>query len=142
MIDPKILDAVLPIPDLDELRDSTIQELKDEGFTITNFHSGGVFHTMLMIVLRVRIEFVELLRTVLNNMFLSHANGAWLVEWIHMLKERKLLRVEQLLTQRATRLLLVLGVLMLRGIEQMLVVYMLTPEAPAQLQKDTLLLRV
>ena len=68
MIDPKILDAVLPIPDLDELRDSTIQELKDEGFTITNFHSGGVFHTMLMIVLRVRIEFVELLRTVLNNM--------------------------------------------------------------------------
>ena len=142
MIDPKILDAVLPIPDLDELRDSTIQELKDEGFTITNFHSGGVFHTMLMIVLRVRIEFVELLRTVLNNMFLSHANGAWLVEWINMLKERKLLRVEQLLTQRATRLLLVLGVLMLRGIEQMLVVYMLTPEAPAQLQKEPLLLRV
>ena len=90
MIDPKILDAVLPIPDLDELRDSTIQELKDEGFTITNFHSGGVFHTMLMIVLRVRIEFVELLRTVLNNMFLSHANGAWLdIKAVDFSKKRK-----------------------------------------------------
>ena len=51
MIDPKILDAVLPVPDLEELRDSTIQELKEEGFAITNFHSGGIFHTMLMIVL-------------------------------------------------------------------------------------------
>ena len=78
MIDPKILDAVLPVPDLDELRDSMIEDLKNEGFVISNFHSGGIFHTMLMIVLRVRIEFVELLRLVLNSMFLSHAKGVWL----------------------------------------------------------------
>ncbi|MDE7010767.1 MAG: baseplate J/gp47 family protein [Oscillospiraceae bacterium] len=78
MIDKAILDAVLPVPDLEELRDSVIEELKQEGFAITNFHSGGIFHTMLMVVLRVRIEFVELLRTVLNNMFLSHAEGIWL----------------------------------------------------------------
>ena len=78
MIDKKILDAVLPVPDLETLRDSVVEELKQEGFVITNFHSGGIFHTMLMIVLRVRIEFVELLRTVLNSMFLAHANGMWL----------------------------------------------------------------
>ena len=78
MIDKAILDAVLPVPDLEELRDSVIEELRREGFAITNFHSGGIFHTMLMVVLRVRIEFVELLRTVLNNMFLSHAEGIWL----------------------------------------------------------------
>lgn len=90
MIDPKILDAVLPIPDLEELRDSMVKQLEEEGFVVTNFHSGGIFHTMLMIVLRVRIEFVELLRTVLNNMFLSHANGAWLdIKAVDFSKKRK-----------------------------------------------------
>lgn len=78
MIDKEILDEVLPVPELEELKEATIEELKAEGFIITNFHSGGVFYTILMIVLRIRIEFTELLRTVLNNMFLSHAGGAWL----------------------------------------------------------------
>lgn len=78
MIDKEILDAVLPVPELDALKDEKIAELKDEGFVITNFHSGGVFYTMLMIVLRIKIEVIELLRGVLNNMFVSHASGAWL----------------------------------------------------------------
>ena len=78
MIDDKILDQVIPVPDLTELADQRIQELSDAGFTITNFHSGGVFHTLLMIVLRVQIELLELCRTVLNQMFVSHASGAWL----------------------------------------------------------------
>ncbi len=78
MIDKSILDAVLPVPDLEELRDQKVQELKDAGFVITNFHSGGVFHTMLMIALRIKIELIELLRLVLNNMFISHASGVWL----------------------------------------------------------------
>lgn len=78
MIDKKILDEVLPVPSLEELRDAKVEELKNEGFVITNFHSGGVFHTMLMIVLRIKIEVIELLRLVLNNMFVSHATGVWL----------------------------------------------------------------
>lgn len=78
MIDKETLDAVLPVPSLEELRDAKIKELKDEGFVITNFHSGGIFHTMLMIALRIKIEIVELLRMVLNNMFVSHATGIWL----------------------------------------------------------------
>lgn len=78
MIDKEILDAVLPVPSLEELRDAKIEELKREGFVITNFHSGGIFHTMLMIALRIKIEFIELLRGVLNNMFVSHAAGMWL----------------------------------------------------------------
>lgn len=78
MIDKEILDAVIPVPSLEELKEAKVQELKDEGFVITNFHSGGVFHTMLMIALRIKIEFLELLRLVLNNMFVSHASGVWL----------------------------------------------------------------
>lgn len=78
MIDKEILDQVLPVPELDELKDKEIAELKAEGFVITNFHSGGIWYTLLMIVLRIKIEFTELLRTVLNGMFLSHATGPWL----------------------------------------------------------------
>lgn len=78
MIDEEILNAILPVPDLMELKDETVAELKEEGFVITNFHSGGIFYTLLMIILRIKIEFTELLRTVLNNMFISHASGMWL----------------------------------------------------------------
>lgn len=78
MIDKEILDEVLPVPDLMELKDETVAELKEEGFVITNFHSGGIFYTLLMIVLRIKIEFTELLRVVLNNMFITHASGSWL----------------------------------------------------------------
>ena len=73
-----IVDEVLPVPDMDTLRDRKIAELQEAGFIITNFHSGGIFYTMLMIVLRVKLEFIQLLRTVLNNMFVSHATGVWL----------------------------------------------------------------
>lgn len=78
MIDKEILDAVIPVPELDELKEAKITELEKEGFTITNFHSGGVFHTILMITLRIHIELLELARTVLNQMFVTHATGAWL----------------------------------------------------------------
>ena len=78
MIDKNILDEVLPVSDMDTLRDQKILELQEAGFVITNFHSGGIFYTMLMIVLRVKIELIQLLRTVLNNMFVSHATGVWL----------------------------------------------------------------
>lgn len=78
MIDKEILDAVLPVPSLEQLRDAKVEELKNEGFIITNFHSGGVFHTMLMITLRIKLEMIELLRMVLGNMFVSHASGPWL----------------------------------------------------------------
>ena len=66
------------MPELEALKEEKISELKEEGFVITNFHSGGVFYTLLMVVLRIKIEFTELLRVILNNMFLSHASGAWL----------------------------------------------------------------
>ncbi len=61
MIDKAILDEVLPVPELETLKEEKIAELKEEGFAITNFHSGGVFYTLLLIVLRIKIEFTELL---------------------------------------------------------------------------------
>ena len=78
MIDKDTLDAVLPLPEIDERRDELVTELKEEGFVITNFHSGGIFYTLLMIVLRIEREFKQFLRNFLNNAFVTHASGAWL----------------------------------------------------------------
>lgn len=78
MIDDKVLDEILPVPDINDLRDEKVTELQEAGFSITNFSSGGIFYTLLMIVLQVRIEIIKLLRTVLNNMFVSHAEGVWM----------------------------------------------------------------
>lgn len=78
MIDKEILDEVLPVSELEELKEQKIEELQEEGFVVTNFHSGGIFYTLLMVVLRIRIECAELFRSILNNMFVSHASGTWL----------------------------------------------------------------
>ena len=48
MIDKEILDAVIPVPTLEEAKDEKVAELKEEGFVVTNFHSGGVFYTCLL----------------------------------------------------------------------------------------------
>lgn len=45
MIDKEILDAVIPVPTLEEAKDEKVAELKEEGFVVTNFHSGGVFYS-------------------------------------------------------------------------------------------------
>lgn len=78
MIDSEILDQLIPVPELEELKDETVAELEEAGFVITNFHSGGVWYTLLMIALRIKIELLQLSRTILNNMFVSHAKGTWL----------------------------------------------------------------
>jgi uncharacterized phage protein gp47/JayE len=78
VIDEKVLDEILPVPEIDELKESIQQELTQEGFVITNFNSGGIFYTLMMILIWIRIELVKLLRFVLNNMFISHAEGVWL----------------------------------------------------------------
>lgn len=78
MISNKILDAIFPAPTLDELKEQTITELESEGFAITNFKSGGVFHTLMMISLEIYTELVSLFRQVLSNMFVKHAQDEWI----------------------------------------------------------------
>lgn len=78
MLDSDILDSVLPVPDIDDLKDDTIEELEDEGFVVTNYNSGGIFYTLLMIVFKAYLELITLLRSVLSNMFVSSAEDTWL----------------------------------------------------------------
>ena len=78
MIDEKVLDEIIPVPQLEELKDKEIEELKAEGFIVTNFSPGGIFYHLLMIVCQIRIELRVLARTILNHMYVTHAGGAWL----------------------------------------------------------------
>lgn len=78
MISNKILDAIFPAPTLDKLKEQTITELESEGFAITNFKSGGVFHTLMMISLEIHTELISLLRQALSNMFVKHAQDEWI----------------------------------------------------------------
>lgn len=78
MINEKVLDEILPVKGLEELKNEKINELQEEGFIITNFQPGGIFYHLLMIVCQVRLELVLLLRNVLNNMFITHAQESWL----------------------------------------------------------------
>ncbi|WP_321015183.1 baseplate J/gp47 family protein [Eisenbergiella porci] len=78
MIDDKILDEIFPVQDLTELKAKTVSELKEEGFVITNFQTGGIFNTLLMIVLQARVELTKLLRKLLSYLYVRHAPGKWL----------------------------------------------------------------
>lgn len=78
MIDKNILDKILPLPDIDQLKDEKVKELKEAGFVITNFMSGGIFYTLLMVSLKAYIELITLLRSVINNSFVTHADEDWI----------------------------------------------------------------
>jgi len=61
MLNDSLLDKIFPIPKLEDLKAEKVEQLKQEGFVITNFESGGIFNMLLMIVLQVRIELLKLL---------------------------------------------------------------------------------
>ena len=78
MIEDKVLDQILPVPEREEIMNELREELENEGFAITNLFTGGVFYTLMMIVIQIRIELLQLLRKVLNNNFVQHAEDGWL----------------------------------------------------------------
>lgn len=77
MIDDRILDQVIPIPDINEKKEEIFQELEANGFVITNKRIGGVYITLVMITLKCYIELKSLARLILKNIFLDSAEGVW-----------------------------------------------------------------
>lgn len=78
MIDRTILEEIFPIPDIDKLKREKVEELQEKGFVVTNFSSGGIFNTILMIILQIKVELVSLLRQMLNCLYVRHAEKNWL----------------------------------------------------------------
>lgn len=78
MIDKDILDKIFPEPDLVSLKKEQVDKLQESGFVITNFNSGGIFNTILMIILQIKMELTKMLRNMLNTLYVRHAENEWL----------------------------------------------------------------
>ncbi len=78
MIDEEILNRLIPVPTEEEEMENLQKELRESGFAITNFSTGGVFYHLARLVVREEIELLELARTMLNSCFIRHAEGDWL----------------------------------------------------------------
>ncbi len=78
MISEEILDKVCPVPDEDEEMERIRNELENEGFIINNFNKGGIFYLIIRIFVTIYIEIKTLARTVINNLFIKHADEDWL----------------------------------------------------------------
>ncbi|MGN0710487.1 MAG: baseplate J/gp47 family protein [Anaerovoracaceae bacterium] len=100
MIDDRVLDQVIPVPDFEEKKEEILEALAEEGFEITNARSGGVFLTLLSIVLKCHIELKQLARSILQNMFVDSAQNEWMeLKAADFSKNRKLAsKTEGLLT--------------------------------------------
>lgn len=78
MIDETILEKIIPLPKQEEVVEEIKEELQKESFSITNFSTGGIFYTLLHISVHCYLQLRELARTMLNSMFIQHAQGDWL----------------------------------------------------------------
>lgn len=78
MIDEEILDKVCPIPDEDETMEEIKGKLGEEGFIINNFNKGGIFYIIIRIFVLIYIDIKRLARSIINNLFIKHAEGEWL----------------------------------------------------------------
>ena len=81
MLSKLILDKLIPLPTEDEELEAIKMELTEAGFVITNFKSGGIFHTLIRIFIRIKVEMLTLARTMLGNVFLSSADN---VDWLEL----------------------------------------------------------
>lgn len=78
MIREDILDKICPVPDEEEEMENIRQELDNEGFVINNFNKGGIFYIIIRIFVTIYIELKTLARSIINNLFVKHADADWL----------------------------------------------------------------
>lgn len=77
MIDETILDKIIPLPDEEEAMEDIREELEEEGFVITNFNKGGIFYTLVRIMVYVYRQILVLAREIVNSCFMKHTSGDW-----------------------------------------------------------------
>lgn len=78
MIDDKTMNTILPINSFEDEMDLIKSELSSKEFVVTNFTSGGVFYTIVAILIQIKLELITLLRKVVNNSFITHAEDEWI----------------------------------------------------------------
>lgn len=78
MISEEILDKVCPVPDEADEMETIRSELAEDGFVINNFNKGGIFYLIIRIFVTIYIELKTLARSIINNLFVVHADEDWL----------------------------------------------------------------
>ncbi|WP_113673502.1 baseplate J/gp47 family protein [Vallitalea guaymasensis] len=77
-MDKELLDEIIPFTTAEEMESKIEEDLKESDFPITNFKNGGIFKTIITIFTWVVGELIDLLQSILPQMFLTEATGAWL----------------------------------------------------------------
>jgi hypothetical protein len=77
MIPSEVMDKIIRVPDEDEEIEKKIEELKEEGFVITNFSKGGIFYTLLRLPIHVGIQLKQLAVDLINSSIMKYCPDDW-----------------------------------------------------------------
>ena len=77
MIAESIMDKIIHVPTEDEYMEELTDRLIEKNFVITNFSKGGVFYTVLWIVVHGLIELKKLGVKIVNAAFMTHCPEDW-----------------------------------------------------------------
>ena len=77
MIPSEVMDKIVRVPDEDEEIEKKIEELKEEGFVITNFSKGGIFYTLLRLPIHVGIQLKQLAVDLINSSIMKYCPDDW-----------------------------------------------------------------
>ena len=77
MIPDNVMDKIIHVPDEAAYMEELQEKLAEEGFVITNFSKGGVFYTLLRIVVHGLLQLKQLGVQVVNSAFMVHCPEDW-----------------------------------------------------------------
>lgn len=77
MIPDNVMEKIIHVPNEAEYMEELETRLAEEGFVITNFSKGGVFYTILRIVVHGLIQLKQLGVQIVNSAFMVHCPEDW-----------------------------------------------------------------
>lgn len=77
MIPDDVMEKIIKVPAEEEYMEELIEKLSERGFTITNFSKGGVFYTLLYVVVHGLIQLKQLAVEMVNSAFMLHCPEDW-----------------------------------------------------------------
>lgn len=77
MIPDSVMNKIIRVPTEDEYMEKLEEKLLSSGFAITNFSKGGVFYTLLRVVVHGLIQLKQLGVEMVNSSFMTHCPEEW-----------------------------------------------------------------
>lgn len=77
MIPDNVMDKIIKVPTEEEYMEELTEKLSKEGFAVTNFSKGGIFYTLLYVVVHGLTQLRELAVDMVNSAFMLHCPEDW-----------------------------------------------------------------